>query len=67
MAPGVLGERAGGYFLRELSPDCGERFHKEIETLDALGSMCALALAYSRSYEEDHGKNYSSINAMSKP
>ena len=34
---------------------------KEDETLDALESMCAHALAYDRSYEEDHGKSYSSI------
>ncbi len=34
---------------------------KEGETLDALESMCAHALAYDHSYEEDHGKSYSSI------
>ena len=31
------------------------------ETLDALEQMCAHTLAYDRSYEEDHGKHYSSI------
>lgn len=34
---------------------------KETETLDALESMCAHALAYDRSYKEDHGKSFSSI------
>ena len=34
---------------------------KTEETLDALESMCAHALAYDRSYEEDHGKTYTSI------
>ena len=34
---------------------------KEGETLDALESMCAHALAYDRSYAEDHGKHYTSI------
>ena len=31
------------------------------ETLDALKKMCEHALAYDSSYEEDQGKNYSSI------
>ena len=34
---------------------------KETETLDALESMCAHALAHDRSYKEDHGKSFSSI------
>ena len=31
------------------------------DTLDALEKMCEHALEYDRSYEEDHGKNYTSI------
>ncbi len=34
---------------------------KTEETLDALEQMCAHALAYDRSYEENHGKSFSSI------
>ena len=34
---------------------------KTDEALDALEKMCEHAIAYDRSYEEDHGKNYSSI------
>ena len=34
---------------------------KEDEALDALEKMYEHALAYDRSYEEDHGKNYTSI------
>ena len=34
---------------------------KTEETLDALEEMCAHTLAYDRSYEEDHGKHFTSI------
>lgn len=34
---------------------------KEDEAFEALEKMCEHALAYDRSYEEDHGKNYTSI------
>ncbi|MBO7403676.1 MAG: helix-turn-helix transcriptional regulator [Clostridia bacterium] len=34
---------------------------KTEETLDALDEMCAHTLAYDRSYEEDHGKHFTSV------